>query len=117
MIDIVKRLVNSTLFSWAGLTILFHKEFAFRLEIVLTLLLVPVIYWLELEFHIKLLLFALLWLLLIVETINSAIEATVNRISLEHHPLSKQAKDMGSAAVFLTVILNVSVWVLVIFFA
>lgn len=117
MIDIVKRLVNSTVFSWAGLTTLFHKEFAFRLEIVLTLLLVPVIYWLELEFHIKLLLFALLWLLLIVETINSAIEATVNRISLEHHPLSKQAKDMGSAAVFLTVILNVSVWVLVIFFA
>lgn len=56
------------------------------------------------------LLFAVLQLILIVELINSAIEANTDHISLERHPLAKRAKDMGSAAVFLTIVIALAVW-------
>lgn len=114
---IIKRLIAATAYSLQGLKALFHSEFAFRLELVGMCIAIPIIIWLDVEFTIKLILLVLLGLLLIIETINSAIEAAINRISLESHPISKKAKDMGSAAVFLTIILNAAAWILVLLFS
>lgn len=114
MITIIHRLINATRHSLEGLRAIFQSEFAFRLEVAIVFLLMPVIYLMDAELSVKCLLLALLWLLLIVEVINSAIETLVDRISLDLHPLSKKAKDMGSAAVFLTVILNLIIWVFIL---
>ena len=108
---IINRLIKATRCSWEGLQSIFQSEVAFRLEVSVVFVLMPVLYLMDAEYSVKLLLLALLWLLLIVEVINSAIETIINRISLDLNPLSKKAKDMGSAAVFMTVILNVMAWI------
>lgn len=114
LLNTLRRLSDATCYSWQGLQALWQSAFAFRLEMMVLLILMPVIYWLDVSFPVQLLMLVLLWLLPIVEAINSAIETTINRISQDRHPLSKQAKDIGSAAVFLTVILNVFVWLIVL---
>ena len=93
-----------------GFRFAFKSGAAFREELISTVLLIPVAYYLAdnpLQFCT---LIGGLLLLLIVETLNSAIEATVDRISLEHHPLSGAAKDLGSLAVLLTIIFNLLFW-------
>src|SRR5579871_2350635 len=107
MMFIINKLIAATRYSLQGLKALFHLEFAFRLELIAVIVLTCFILWIDAELISKLVLFSLLMLLLIIEAINSAIEATVNRISEDIHPLAKRAKDMGSAAVFLTILLNV----------
>ena len=111
----LKRMFNALRYSIAGLRTAWKSEHAFRQELmvfvpgcIITILLpVP-----NLQ---KLALVAVLFLVLIVELINSAIEAVVDRISFERHPLSKNAKDFGSAAVFLSVILAAITWGVVLF--
>lgn len=110
----VKRIYAAFLYSFQGLRTAWRIEHAFRQELMVAVpativaLLLPVT---PLE---KLALLAVLILLLIVELINSAIEAVVDRISLERHPLSKNAKDFGSAAVALTLLLVTATWAVIV---
>jgi len=111
----VRRLVNAFGHSMDGLTAAFRSEEAFQIEVVLAAILLPVVFFLPVSAVERALLIASVLLVLIVELLNSAIEAIVDRISLERHPLSRQAKDIGSAAVLLTLLLLVSTWGLILF--
>lgn len=104
------RLVAATGFSAAGFRAAWRGEEAFRQEVVLALALVPCALWLGQTALQRALLIASCLLVLIVELLNSAIEAVVDRIGHDLHELSAQAKDMGSAAVLLSLILTVLVW-------
>ena len=107
------RLVGAFRCSVAGLRHATRNEAAFRQELVLSaLLLVPAIALPVARFERLVLVLSML-LVMVVELLNSAIEATVDRISSERHPLAGQAKDMGSAAVFLTVVMSVVCWVVI----
>ncbi|WP_338401542.1 diacylglycerol kinase [Neptunicella marina] len=105
-----RRISAATGYSISGLKSAFISEAAFRQECVLFLVLFPVALLLPVSYSTKLLLVSTLFLVLIVELINSAIEATVDRIGEEHHPLSAKAKDIGSAAVFICLIFMATVW-------
>ena len=108
------RIVNAAGYSWAGLTAAFRHEDAFRQESVLALLLIPLALYLgETGIERALMIGAVLGVL-IVELLNSALEAAVDRISLERHLLIKRAKDMGSAAVMIALVNVVAVWALVL---
>ncbi len=110
----LKRIWNALHYSLAGLTAAYRHEDAFRTELWLALLLVPVALWLGPGGVAKALLIGSVVLVLVVELINSAIEATVDRISLEDHSLAKRAKDIGSAAVLLSLLNVAIVWGLVL---
>ncbi|HEX6997863.1 MAG TPA: diacylglycerol kinase [Gammaproteobacteria bacterium] len=107
---VLRRIVNATLFSIAGLRAAWREEPPFRYECVVAAVLVPVGAWLGRTALERALLLGCLLLVLVVELLNSAIEAAVDRVGTEHHPLAGQAKDMGSAAVFVTLLLTLLVW-------
>ena len=102
------------LWSLAGLGSALRHESAFRLEVALFAVLAPLGIWLGQDGAERAVLIGSLLLVLVVELVNSAVEATVDRISDEHHPLSKRAKDLGSAAVFLCLVNVPVVWVLIL---
>ena len=110
----LRRVWNAFHYSRAGLQAAYRHEDAFRQEALLALLLIPLAIWLGDGAVERALLIGCVLLVLIVELINSAIEATVDRISLELHPLAKRAKDIGSAAVMIALLNAVLVWVLVL---
>ena len=110
------RIVNAFGWSMAGLRATMKHEKAFQQELGLCLVLAPLGLWLGETGIAKALLLGSLFLVLIVEILNSAIEAVVDRFGGEHHPLSGRAKDMGSAAVFLALANVALVWLLVLFF-
>ena len=110
----LRRVWNAFHYSRAGLQAAYRHEDAFRQEALLALVLIPLAIWLGEGAVERALLIGCVLLLLIVELINSAIEATVDRISLELHPLAKRAKDIGSAAVMIALLNAVLVWVLVL---
>jgi diacylglycerol kinase (ATP) len=112
----IARIISATRYSWQGLSACWRMEAAFRQEALLALLLVPLGIYLGDSGTEKALLVATCLLVLIVEVLNSAIEAVVDRIGHEKHELSGVAKDLGSAAVFLSLILLVLVWGLVLLF-
>ncbi|NYT66317.1 diacylglycerol kinase [Alcaligenaceae bacterium] len=105
------RLFNALRYSQQGLWAACRHEAAFRQELVLTLFLVPVAFWLSRSLGELLLLLGSLVLLLVVELLNSALEALADAITLDHHPLIGRAKDLGSAAVMLTLLFGAVVWV------
>ena len=105
--------MNATRHSLAGLAAAGNED-AFRQELILVALLSPVALWLGDTGVERALLIGSLILVLIVELLNSAIEATVDRISLENHRLAKRAKDIGSAAVMLALLNAAAVWLLVL---
>ena len=108
------RLIRATGYSLAGLRTTFNNEPAFRQELLVLLLVIPLAFWLG-ENGVEYALLIGSWLLVImVEMLNTAIEAVVNRIGSEHTELAGRAKDCGSAAVFITIILSVIVWLLVL---
>jgi diacylglycerol kinase (ATP) len=109
------RLVNALRYSFAGLTAAYRHEDAFRQEVWLALVLVPLALYLPASGIGKALMIGSVLLLLMVELLNSAIEAVVDRVSLEHHLLAKRAKDIGSAAVFVALVNIPAVWLLVLF--
>jgi diacylglycerol kinase (ATP) len=112
----IKRLINAIGYSFSGFKAAFQNEDAFRQEVFLTIVLVPLAFYIaNNSLEIVLLLFSTL-LVPIVELLNSAIEATVDRISLEQHKLAKRAKDIGSAAVFLSLVNLFTVWLVIIFY-
>lgn len=104
------RIYSAFFYSLDGLKSAWKYEHAFRQELVLVLIGVIVALVLPLSVFEKWLMMAVLLLVLVAELFNSAIEAVVDRISLERHPLSKNAKDFGSAAVMLTVCIAVGTW-------
>jgi len=109
-----KRVWNALLYSFDGLTAAFRHEDAFRQEVFLAALLVPVAFFLPASGAGKALMIGAVLLVLIVELLNSAVEAAVDRISLENHQLAKRAKDIGSAAVFIALVNVPVVWLLVL---
>ena len=109
-----RRLVDATRYSIAGLAEAARHEPAFRQELLLAALLVPMGLFLGKTAVERALLVGSVLLVLVVELLNSAIEATVDRISLEDHPLAKRAKDLGSAAVMLSLLMLSVVWLLVL---
>ena len=111
----IKRIINAGRYSWQGLKVAWQYEGAFRQELMLCLLLLPLSYFAENALEWVLLIGSLL-LLLIVELINSAIEASIDRHGNEWHELSKRAKDLGSAAVSVTLVNLIVVWVALLCF-
>lgn len=109
------RIVRAGSYSASGLRAAIRKEAAFRQELILAAVLVPLGAWLGHDGVERVLLIGSLILVLIVELLNSAVEATVDRISHKHHKLSGRAKDMGSAAVYLSLVLAVLTWALILF--
>lgn len=104
------RIFNAAGYSLAGLQAAWQGEAAFRQLVLLNAILLPLACLLEVTSVERLLLILVPMLALVVELLNSAIEATVDRISLDLHPLSKRAKDMGSAAQLITLALIVLTW-------
>ncbi|NMG46047.1 diacylglycerol kinase [Aromatoleum toluvorans] len=109
------RLINALRYSIDGLRAAYRHEDAFRQECLLAAVLIPVAFFVPTAAFGKAMLIGSVLLVMIVELINSAIEATVDRVSLERHLLAKRAKDIGSAAVLLALINLAVVWGLVIF--
>lgn len=110
----IKRIWQGIFYSLDGLGAAFEHEDAFRVEVVLALALIPLALSMHIEAVSKAMLIASVLLVLIVELVNSAIEAIMDRVSLENHVLTKRAKDFGSAAVMVSLINAAVVWLLVL---
>ena len=111
----LRRVWNAMFYSLEGLKAAYRHEDAFRQEFWLAVVLIPLAAFLPSTGLGKALMIASVLLVLIVELLNSAVEATVDRVSLEHHRLAKRAKDIGSAAVMISLLNVVIVWLLVLF--
>ena len=111
----LRRIWNALFYSFDGLKAAYRHEDAFRQEVWLALVLIPVALFLPVSGIGKALMMASVLMVLIVELLNSAVEATVDRVSLEHHRLAKRAKDIGSAAVLFSLINVMVIWLLVLF--
>ena len=111
----IARIIRAFGFSMKGLQAAWQHEAAFRQELLLTVVLVPLAFVIAETMLQLALLLSTLFIVLITEIINSAIEAVVDRISSEQHELAGRAKDLGSAAVFLALVMTTVVWGLVIF--
>jgi diacylglycerol kinase (ATP) len=109
-----RRVWNALFYSFDGLKAAYRHEDAFRQEMWLAVVLVPLALFMPASGIGKALMVASVLLVLVVELLNSAIEATVDRVSLEHHRLAKRAKDIGSAAVLISLVNVVVVWLLVL---
>ncbi|MGB4562255.1 MAG: diacylglycerol kinase [Methylophilaceae bacterium] len=112
----IKRLINAFGYSLSGFKVAFAKEDAFRQEVFLSIILVTVAVYISNSSIELVLLIGSTLLVPIIELLNSAIEATVDRISFEHHILAKRAKDIGSAAVFLSIINLLAVWLIILLY-
>ncbi|TSA13477.1 MAG: diacylglycerol kinase [Comamonadaceae bacterium] len=110
----IRRLVNAFNYSRSGLREAFRNEDAFRQEVLLAVVLIPLAFVIEREMFGRALMISCVLLLLVIELINSAIEATVDRISLDDHRLAKRARDIGSASVLIGLVNLAVVWTLVL---
>lgn len=110
----LRRIWNALFYSVEGLRAAYRHEDAFRQEVWLAAILVPLAFFLPATQIGRALMVASVLLVLIVELLNSAIEATVDRVSLENHRLAKRAKDIGSAAVMISLVNVAVVWLLVL---
>jgi len=111
----INRVIKAASYSWQGIQYAFRNEAAFRQESVLLVIAVIIAIISDTNITHKILLISSVTFVLIVEIINSAIEAVVDRFGEEFHPLSKAAKDMGSAAVLIALLLAAIIWLLVFF--
>lgn len=110
----LRRILNAWRYSMAGFRKCFKHEEAFRQEVFASFVMVPLGIWLG-DGGLERALLVGSWLIvLIVELLNSAVEATVDRVGTEHHKLSGRAKDIASAAVFMSIVFTVAVWALVL---
>jgi len=110
----VIRIVHALFNSLAGLQDAWRHESAFRQEILLAVVLIPTACVVHVSPVERALLIGAVLLVIIVELLNTGVEAAIDRISFEHHSLSKRAKDIGSAAVFVALVLLAVVWLLVL---
>ena len=106
----ITRIINAAGYSWLGFKAAFQHEAAFRQELALCAVLVPAALYFGPSWSDKALLIASLVFILLVEILNSALEAVVDRFGDEIHPLAGRAKDMGSAAVFLAFVVAGLIW-------
>ena len=106
----VDRVIHAAGYSMAGLTSAYRDESAFRQEFWLAVVLVPAAFWVGRSWVEVALLIGSTLLVLIVELLNSGIEAAIDRVSFEWHDLSKRAKDLASAAVMLSLVLCAGIW-------
>ncbi|MFT6925425.1 MAG: diacylglycerol kinase (ATP) [Psychromonas sp.] len=111
----LKRVFLAMGYSLQGLKSTFKHEAAFRQELLLAVILIPIACFLEVSQIERILLITPIVLVMILEIINSAIEAVVDRIGSEHHELAGRAKDMGSAAVFVALGLTAYIWIEILF--
>jgi diacylglycerol kinase (ATP) len=111
----LRRIWNALFYSFEGLKAAYRHEDAFRQEVWLALILIPLALFLPASGTGRALMIASVLVVLIVELLNSAVEATVDRVSLENHRLAKRAKDIGSAAVLFSLINVAVVWLFVLF--
>jgi len=111
----LKRLISSTNNSLAGLTDAFLTESAFRQLFIINAILLVIALLLDITKVERLFLVACSFLLLVVELLNTAIETTVDRLSLDLHPLSKRAKDIAGAAQLVTVVMTILIWLIILF--
>ena len=107
----IQRIVNAAGYSWQGLRAAWQHEAAFRQEAIAALVAIVVACWLDVDVISRVLMIGSVVLVIIVEILNSAIEAVVDRIGQERHPLAGRAKDMGSAAVLLAILLALFIWI------
>ena len=110
----LRRLINAFGYSIAGTLAAFKHEDAFRQEVILSAFLIPLALYLGQTGVEQALMIASILLVIIVELLNSSVEATVDRISVKRHKLSKRAKDLGSAAVFFSLINATVIWFLIL---
>lgn len=110
----LKRIMNATGYSLAGFKAAFKHEAAFRQIVLINIILIPITFFLDISRIEQALMVGVCLLAIIVELFNSAIEAVVDRVSLDKHPLSKNAKDMGSAAQFVAQSIIVMTWLLIL---
>ena len=110
----IKRLANAFTYSVAGTLAAFKHEDAFRQEVILSTILIPLAIYLGQTAIEQALMIASVLLIIIVELLNSSVEATVDRISVKRQKLSKRAKDIGSAAVFFSLINAAVIWFLIL---
>lgn len=108
----IPRLIAATRYSLQGLAAAWKHEEAFRIEVYLAAVFIPLSFVIGQDLNQQLLLLISCALVLMAELVNSAIEAIVDRISLDHHTLSGRSKDIGSAVVFIALVLFVVVWAL-----
>ncbi len=111
----LRRLLNAFGYSMAGIKAAYKNEDAFRQEVLMAIVMIPLAIYIGETGLEKAIMIASVLLVIIVELLNSSIEATVDRISLENHNLAKRAKDIGSAAVLLSLVNMAVVWGLLIF--
>ena len=110
----IRRLFLAFINSMKAFKWLLRNESAFKQEFVIALVAIPVALWLPLRSIEQLLLILVLLLLMLAEILNTAIEAVVDRIGLEHHELSGLAKDLGSAAVFIAMVIALLTWLVIV---
>jgi len=111
----IKRIFMATVYSYKGIKHSLFNEAAFRQEFILALFLIPLAIWLDVSKLERILMVASLLLVMIVELLNTGIEAAIDRISEERHELSGLAKDVSSAAVMLSLLLCAFIWLSVLF--
>lgn len=111
----LKRILNATAYSISGFKAAYKNEAAFRQIVFINLILIPVSFFLDVTRSEHVLLIIVCLFAMIVELFNSAIEAVVDRVSLEKHQLSKNAKDMGSAAQFVALSIIAITWLIILF--
>lgn len=110
----LKRVFRATGFSIKGLKAAWKNEAAFRQEAILAILMLPIALLVEVSISERILMIMTVMIVLIVELLNSAIEAVVDRIGDEIHPLSGQAKDIASAAVFISLVMCAITWAMIL---
>tara|TARA_R110002167_G_scaffold34573_1_gene110307 strand:- start:90331 stop:90696 length:366 start_codon:yes stop_codon:yes gene_type:complete len=110
----IKRIYLATLNSLKAFTWLYKHESAFRQEVLLLLLAIPASFFFDISAKEQVILILAIVFIIFTEIINTAIEAVVDRIGLEIHPLSGLAKDLGSAAVFISLIVASSIWLIIL---
>jgi diacylglycerol kinase (ATP) len=106
----ISRIVHAFFNSLAGLADAWKHESAFRQEVVLAAILLPVAAWVDVPTAERCLLFATVLLVIVVELLNSGVEAAIDRIGFDRHDLSRRAKDFGSAAVLVALLMLALVW-------
>ena len=111
--NLIDHIINAFRYTFAGLKSAWKNELAFRGEVVVVMIMSPLGLWLGRSAVERALLIASLLLILLAELVNSALEAVVDRIGPERHELSKRAKDMGSAAAFISMVMAALVWIII----
>ncbi len=114
MAESLQHLLKATRISLKGLQAAFHREQAFRQEVLVLVFVIPAGLWLGKNGVERALLIGSWLLVIVVELINSAIEAAVDRVGLERNELAGRAKDLGSAAVFFAIVLAIALWFVVV---